>query len=488
MTIKKAYIILFLILLSSFSFVYAKSREEFLKDKDKYSVTLTDNKGNLITGNIIIPEKPSIEVHGTEYKQGDTAKIWLQLLNNSREAVLNGLCFTDIYTPNNTILLEDAQMSNFNHEGVYYYDYPLGTLSPGVYPTIAKCYYTASQVLNYPTNFFINIGANDPITFTDMYLIDGSFSRFKEVTPSPRRLDAGLNFTSINTTGNCFKGEDFLTSISIGFYYKFSSVTNDDLQLMIYNYTSGSWLNLPNKLLETASYIQVSNSLKINNLTKSGIYRAGNGIILRFNDTTLTDGANSNLDIDQAFISCNVLVSPDWTLLKGSSEIHINTYDNISAIIGNISIQNNITYISNISYISNITYISNNSVYNNTIIIINNETNIYNNTEYNFINSSLNFTDLNNITGNILSQTAYLMGEWQMIAYILLFLANLAVLIGLAIGAIPFIYGFFNSILSMVLIVLFWVSLPILSYLTIALCVGNLLFIYNKENAPGKVY
>jgi hypothetical protein len=41
----------------------------------------------------------TVTVHGTEYVAGQPAKIWLQLLDSLGEDVINGACYTDIYTP-----------------------------------------------------------------------------------------------------------------------------------------------------------------------------------------------------------------------------------------------------------------------------------------------------------------------------------------------------------------------------------------------------
>lgn len=97
-------------------------------------------------------EKPVMYMHGTEYQFGQTAKLWLQLLNSSGEPINQGVCFLDIYTPNNQHYLYRATMSNMNQSGIYYYDLAVPD-TEGVYPAIAECYYEVGQVRYYATSF-----------------------------------------------------------------------------------------------------------------------------------------------------------------------------------------------------------------------------------------------------------------------------------------------------------------------------------------------
>jgi hypothetical protein len=106
---------------------------------------------------------------------------------------------------------------------------------------------------------------------------------------------------------------------------KFDSVNNDNINLYIYNYSSNTWITLPNVHLEANDFITTSNSIFLNNITKAGIYNTTNQqILIRMNDTNLADGADSNLDIDLLSFKCNQLANPTYVEVMGSSEMHVN--------------------------------------------------------------------------------------------------------------------------------------------------------------------
>jgi hypothetical protein len=293
-----------------------------------YTARLRTNKN---TGSItswldftyINKPKATITVHGTEYEANQPAKVWLQLINNTGGNVNNGLCYLDIYTPDNEEYLEYAQMTNLNHDGIYYYDLETPEIE-GVYPAIARCYYEATSKNYYPTTYQMYNGTAVDTLQTKILLQDGTFWRFNEDnTGGIRRLDFATNVTDANNCTNI--SESLLTGITIFDYAKFDSVVNDDITIHIFNHSNNQWIQLPNKILEGNVWRTVSNSINTNNITKSGLYnQTRGGFLIRYNDTTLTDGADDNLDIDHAYVSCDQLANPEWTEVKGSSEMHIN--------------------------------------------------------------------------------------------------------------------------------------------------------------------
>lgn len=264
----------------------------------------------------------NLDLHGTEYTYGQRAKIWLQLLDASGNYVNEGVCYIHIYTPNNEEYIENAEMLNQNHDGIYYYDIDV-PLETGVYPAIASCYYLSSEIKYYPLSIGINRGTAVFSNLDAAYEIDGDFFRYTENSPSPRRIDLNWTFTASNISACSLNKEELMTGINVYVYGLFDSVVNDDVSISIYNWTSDSWVSLPNKILEGPGYKSVSNFLLTNNITKSGYYSNTNGMEIRTNDTTLTDGTNTNFDVDQIYIGCSQLQTPVWQEIKGSSEMHV---------------------------------------------------------------------------------------------------------------------------------------------------------------------
>jgi hypothetical protein len=267
----------------------------------------------------------SMTIHGTEYTFGQIAKVWLQLLDNNRTAITDGVCYTDIYSPDNTYYLERATMTNMVRDGIYFYDLTVPIIE-GVYPTIATCYYTAGETNNFPASITMINGTLDTGTITDMQVLDGIYAKTTENALSlgnPRRYWSELNFTSTMCKNI---SESLLTGVSIKWTGKWNSnLGNDDMTILIYNYTSASWIPLPNVILGSspASVKSVSNSFALNNITKAGFISGTSPLRLKFNDTALADTSSSGFDYDYLSVSCDQLSNPQWQEVKGSSELHI---------------------------------------------------------------------------------------------------------------------------------------------------------------------
>jgi hypothetical protein len=270
-----------------------------------------------------ITNKPKLEVHGTEYQIGQEAKVWLQLLDSGGNDVITGVCYADMYTPSGGYYFEKATMINMVHDGIYYYDFSVPVIE-GVYPVIAECYYNVVQNFYYPTTYSLSIGSVDgAFTASNFWSIDTVYNKFKEAkVGGVSRLDVVLNVTNVSSCRDI--PEALLTGLTVDIYGSFDSVVNDNIQISIFNFTGNKWIPLPNKLQSNGILQDVSNTLTLNNVTKSGIYVSGTGMKLRFNDTTITDGTDSKLSFDQVYISCNQLANPEWQQVKGSSEVHVN--------------------------------------------------------------------------------------------------------------------------------------------------------------------
>ena len=414
--------------------------------------------------------RADMTIHGTEYNNQQIAKTWLQLIDQDGSYVTSGICFVDIYTPDNQQYLEGAVMTSMNHDGIYYYDLPTPQIE-GVYPVIARCYYdsletrfNATSIVvttgngnneliasdNFETGTFtggtgwngvwttsgtdkvtivaglsslyrlrvqeknrwaerffddtiynggtINLsfsagatmGAGDTCIYqywngttynnlltlssttamtsytydvvshgtsltasirilsgsnnangdycyldnviingklanpdiTKLNLLNSQYGVWQEATSSGiSRLDTTISF---NNSASCTNiSENLLTSLSIFVNGKFLSVPNDDITFSIWNYTSSSWLILTNKLLQGSSFMSVTNSIDMNNITKSGLYNSATGIKVRLQDSSYADSVNSLLYLDYIYVGCEQFANPQWQEVKGSSEIHI---------------------------------------------------------------------------------------------------------------------------------------------------------------------
>lgn len=280
--------------------------------------------------------KAVLTLHGTEYVADQDAKVWLQLLNENNSNIDNAVCYLDIHSPYGTAYIGSATMESLDHNGIYYYDLVAPT-HQGVYPAVALCYYEAERNYYYFNNSQLLIGTGTG-SVLNTWVLDSSTYNIKEDNyGGTKRLDVIFNITS-SFCGNY--SEELLTGVTIGTYSRWASTyPNDDITFLFYNWTNSSWQSLPNKLYSGISgYQTITNSLSINNITTSGI--ANNGKVrLRLADTNLTETSTDNLDVDYLYASCDSLSNPEWTSVKGSSELHISSDKNYIPVLlaGNLT-------------------------------------------------------------------------------------------------------------------------------------------------------
>jgi hypothetical protein len=266
-----------------------------------------------------------VKLHGTEYNNEQTAKVWLQLLNSSQQAITSAVCYVDIYTPSNEEYLEHATMTNMGHDGIYYYDLQVPLLE-GVYPVIANCFYTAIETPNYPSTITMINGTLDSGSVTNVIVQDSSYlltTEHSSAFGNPRRYESQFKF--LNATCNNISSS-LLTGITTSWVGRWNSnVVNDVITISIYNYTSGKWLPMPNTITGSGTGVKsVSNSISFNNITKAGLVNSsGKGLMLKFNDTYLADATSTGLDYDYLSLYCDQLGDPQYQQVKGSSEIHV---------------------------------------------------------------------------------------------------------------------------------------------------------------------
>ena len=299
-----------------------------------YNLTLRPTQANTgaTTGwlDLTYMNKPlaDLTLHGTEYSYGQTSKAWLQLTNASdtTQTIENGICFVDIYTPNQTEFVERAMMNNMNHDGIYYYDIILPE-NPGVYPVIANCFYTATTTPNYATNLTMINGSIGSGTITNTYLADGTYYNSDETPPisgNPRRYESIMSFKNGSICSNI--PASLLNGISINWVGRWNSIpTTDYMTIEIYNHTNASWTTLPNTITGVGTGSKsVSNSLQFNNITSAGYTNTtGSDLRLRFKDTNESDTSSSGFDFDYLSVDCLTYSNPNWQQVAGSSEFHL---------------------------------------------------------------------------------------------------------------------------------------------------------------------
>jgi hypothetical protein len=214
-------------------------------------------------------------------------------------------------------------MTNMNHDGIYYYDLTI-PVAQGVYPAIAKCYYTAGQDKRVAQSYVLNTGVLEGGTINDTWVQDLVYLKLKTVNTNGGRVNATFNFSDYyNACGNV--SELLMTGLTIYWRGEWNTATvNHDIVLYVFNYTSNSWVTLSNKILggSGATDFEVSNSLAMTNITKLLGVTSTKSLLLRATDTTNAE-KDKKFWTDYLYASCDQLSSPNWQEVKGSSELHV---------------------------------------------------------------------------------------------------------------------------------------------------------------------
>jgi len=279
--------------------------------------------------------KATVEVHGTEYSPGDRGKVWLQLLNSTGEYITEGACYIDIYDPNNIEYLENAAMTNAQHDGLYFYDLIIPQ-QQGVYPAIGKCYYNTNQTNEHVDGFTLVDGIVEAGTYVDTWFLDGEEHKIKQLLGSIEFEYNVDDMCGVDTP------EGLLTGLTLTVNAKWKdTVTNDNIVLSIYNYTSSSWIELPNQIIRPNDRVTVTNFISSNNYTRDGLVNGAGTLTMLFNDTLKGQGADKKIEVDWVQVSCEQLSGLEWQEVKGSSELHV-TSDHYwvideSSITGNVT-------------------------------------------------------------------------------------------------------------------------------------------------------
>jgi hypothetical protein len=268
----------------------------------------------------VYQNSPSITVHGTEYTIGECGKIWVQVLDANKLPVDNATCYVDIYRPANGSghLFEKALMS-FIEEGIYYYNF-LVPNEVGVYPSIVNCYYVTTTVQNNATSGIVDIGTTTSGDYISTWILDSVYWVVREIlTNVTRQIQIRMNFTNVTQPA-------LQTGLGISWAGIWNSApSGDSITIHIKNFTSGNWIELPNKITDTGgSVVTVTNTILTTNATASGL--VNNGIVsILFNDTNITDASLNLFKSDYVHVDVIAQFSSQYQQIIGSGEIHVSS-------------------------------------------------------------------------------------------------------------------------------------------------------------------
>jgi hypothetical protein len=319
--------------------------------------------------------KGIINLFGTEYRTNEPATIWLQLKDNQGLPENEGACWVDVYAPSttNTTHPEIIQLAPMLYlkgsEGIYYYDLIIPNIT-GVYMNIASCSYKNSgafvydvtgEETNYPTRTVVQgTYAGSPIFLNDYE--DWIYTQCDSTGGGTKYCEATYDFdTKVHFANNT-------NYTNANLFYMGEASVKALTTLYVYNWTSATYITLPNTLTYAGSSSQplgigdfVSNALPTSSII------SGTGII-RIRQLT---SFGSNFKLFDNWLNIEIMKAQgEVTDLKGSSEMHVNNWfsglesSNIPQQVWNYTTRN-LTYYPPQVDMTNYTQVAN-VVWNNT--------------------------------------------------------------------------------------------------------------------------
>jgi hypothetical protein len=300
----------------------------------------SDSLKDIVSG---VHQSQQLTIHGTEYKAGEVATIFLQLKDENNYPILNGTCYLDMFSPNKSQVLNNVPMLYLaNSDGIYFYDYNLPA-STGLYMVSAQCTY--SQFIRH--YYTLTGGGWNPFEATSCEAEKINISVSSGGTPlgTPTSLNNLMDWVyvyidssaggtkAINATF-LFNGTEQRCKInksniqSLNFYYLGESYNPITMNFYALNWTTNSWMHLgavatagtASTTATTGIEDYFSAKLDVNNYTNSdgsvkimAYATAGAGFANWFDWLGLVASGNTTTMVD----------------LKGSGEIHLSGAEGI---------------------------------------------------------------------------------------------------------------------------------------------------------------
>jgi hypothetical protein len=320
-----------------------------------------------------ISQKASMTIGGTEYQIGEQATVFLQLKDGQGNAINNGSCLLDIYYPNQpnvthgVFIIDAPIIYKNNSDGIYFYDLVAPNIT-GVYMLSATCSYPYQNNWLYPPydirfpNMTIIQGVYDGSAASLNDFEDGTYMRCISDTPLPQSCIATYDFDSTGISN--------ITSIQI--YYAGESTDKSKLQMSIWNWSSSSWIDLPNILTfngrATSATPSLINDFLSNSAPVNGTINTSNIIRIRL----LGNFSGTFRQFDN-WLSLRLITREGQIQdLKGSGELHIsNTLSNLTVKINSTDLNSILSAIVSVNQTLNTTAMNYLIQINGTVFQIN---------------------------------------------------------------------------------------------------------------------
>lgn len=287
----------------------------------------------------------TMEVSGTEYEVGDRSTAFLQLADDSGLPVNNAACYLDIYYPelinaSHPTYVENAPMVyKDDSDGVYFYDMVVPNVT-GVWMLSATCSYAYGAAYAYYLREDVESPERNVLVgeYTGSTLFLNDFGEFTYTScqsggTAPKVCDAYYDYNlSIH-----FSDEDLENVTSLELFYMGEATYAADLEFYWWNWSSSSWVILPNTLIFSGKSSTAGptglNDFQSNVVPIEAINNVTNVVRIRtYSYNTINFYQYTN------WLNIRVLtVYGTVHELKGSSEMHVTSHLTwIQSVLSNI--------------------------------------------------------------------------------------------------------------------------------------------------------
>ncbi|RLG44787.1 MAG: hypothetical protein DRN81_03625 [Thermoproteota archaeon] len=296
-----------------------KYKIKFMSTKDAYNIF----GGILIT--YFDKEDYVVKLKGTEYKSGQPAKIFLQLLDENERPISNSDCFVTILSPDNSIY-KYKQLMYYVDEGIYVYD----TTAPyvgGNYPLSAFCLIPNVTVMELSAYDDFECGGWNCGSGWNSDWYHGGGANIQGV--SAYEGNYGMNLKGSNPYANRLFYSN-LTSVSISFYARAGSFETGE-------YVRFYFCDADNNCTIEEEWVngEDDNVWRHYTYTFHNDTRNLNGL-LSINFTGVLSSSYDWLHIDNISITLigNVTTNiTEYKIVRGSGEMHITPDDKLPIIV-----------------------------------------------------------------------------------------------------------------------------------------------------------
>jgi hypothetical protein len=211
-------------------------------------VDWVDNVGSVTS---IKKQTPTLNVLGTYYEVGDTAKAIAQISIDG-QPINDAECFVSIYHPDDTTHIRNSRMKNIpNSDGLYVYDMeiPDDDESVGVWPVAVVCDFATESVTYYPMDAVYNWGTSSGNP-TALWYDDEDYSHLvTEWDGLQDRIDVEIEYYNMS--------QDITQASRMFFEWQgYTDFENGYASVYFWDYDSLQWVLVSNQL--ESEFTQVS--------------------------------------------------------------------------------------------------------------------------------------------------------------------------------------------------------------------------------------